>query len=97
MQIDKIYIIFLERLLQTFHTNMNQIVALHAFMSSNTPDITVEHTLRLDMVKTNIENAYHPATWESIVLVTVIYVFTWTMRMDGNNYHTTQLMKNTGV
>lgn len=94
MQINKIFI-FLERLLQTSPTNMNQIVAFHALMSSNTPDITVEHTLRFDMVKTNIGNGYHPATGVFIVPVTGVYVFTWTIRVDAHNYHTTQLMKNT--
>lgn len=74
---------------------MNQMVAFHALMTRFTTEITYEHILRFDMVKTNIGKGYHPATGVFIVPVTGVYVFTWTIQVDANNYHTTQLMKNT--
>lgn len=85
-----IYIILLEGQSQSSPKNINYIVAFYALMSRNTPGITVRNTLRLDMVKTNIENCYHPATGVFIVPGTCMYVFTWTIRVNGYNYHTTQ-------
>lgn len=64
-------------------------------MSKNTPSITLQHPLRFDVVKTNQGNAYHPSTGVFMVPQTGMYVFTWTVRIDGANYHSTELVVNT--
>jgi hypothetical protein len=47
------------------------------------------------VVKTNQGNAYHPTTGVFMVPQTGIYVFTWTIRIDGSRSHSTQLVVNT--
>ncbi|XP_061177073.1 uveal autoantigen with coiled-coil domains and ankyrin repeats-like [Saccostrea echinata] len=72
-------------------------IAFYSYMSQKTPTISVQYSLRFDVVKTNVGNGYHSATGVFIVPETGIYVFTWTIRVLGDNYHSTQLMVNTDV
>lgn len=82
-------------MLSTPSIKPNQIVAFHAYISKHTNEITGDHTLIFDVVKTNEGNSYHPATGVFNVPVTGVYVFTWTIRLSLNSRHSTQLMKNT--
>lgn len=63
-------------------------------MTDRTPSITIQHPLVFDVVKTNDGNGYHATTGVFSAPETGVYVFTWTMRENGDCYHSTQLMVN---
>jgi hypothetical protein len=87
-------LLFSGRLLATVPHDTGNVIAFYAYMSANTPPITLQHPLRFDVVKTNAGNAYHPNTGVFMVPQTGIYVFTWTIRIDGTNYHSAELVAN---
>jgi hypothetical protein len=70
-------------------------IAFYAMMSKNTPSINLQYPLKFDVVKTNQGNAYHPNTGVFMVPQTGTYVFTWTVRIDIHNAHSTELIVNT--
>jgi hypothetical protein len=72
-------------------------IAFYAYMTKDTPTITIRHSLTFDVVKTNLGNGYHPATGVFIAPESGVYVFTWSIRENGNDYHPTELMVNTDV
>lgn len=71
-------------------------IAFYAYMTGRTPSITIQHPLVFDVVKTNDGNGYHATTGTFIAPETGLYVFTWTIRENGDCYHSTQLMVNSG-
>lgn len=89
--------LFTGRLLDTIPStpDAGHTIAFYAIMSYNTPSITLQHPLRFDVVKTNQGNAYHPTTGVFMVPQRGMYVFTWTVRIYGANYHSTELVLNT--
>ncbi|XP_062596818.1 uncharacterized protein LOC134258306 isoform X1 [Saccostrea cucullata] len=70
-------------------------IAFYVYMSRNTGAISGQQILTFDVVKTNVGNGYYYATGIFIVPETGIYVFTWTIRENSTNRHSTQLVKNT--
>lgn len=46
-------------------------------------------------MRTNQGKAYHPTIGVLMVPQTEMYLFTWTVRIDGGNYHSTELVVNT--
>ncbi|XP_062596428.1 uncharacterized protein LOC134257863 [Saccostrea cucullata] len=74
---------------------MSNPIAFYAYMSKNTPTVTIQHPLSFDVVKTNFGNGYHSTTGVFMVPESGVYVFTWTIRIGDNNHHSTQLMVNT--
>lgn len=89
--------LYLERLLspttqQPVTTSTN--IAFYAYMTGRTPSITIQHPLVFDVVKTNNGNGYHATTGVFIAPEPGVYVFTWSMRENGDCYHSTQLMVN---
>ncbi|XP_061176983.1 complement C1q-like protein 2 [Saccostrea echinata] len=78
-----------------YPSNMVKPIAFYAYMSKNTPIITIQHPLSFDVVKTNLGNGYHSTTGVFMVPESGVYVFTWTIRVRYSSYHSTQLMVNT--
>jgi hypothetical protein len=70
-------------------------IAFYAYIAHDTPTIILLHPLVFDVVKTNVGNGYHPATGTFITPESGVYVFTWSIRQDGNSHHSTNLMVNT--
>ena len=58
---------------------------------------TAHHILNFDTVITNVGSAYYPHSGTFIAPRSGIYVFTWTIRQLGYNYHTTELLVNSKV
>ena len=56
-----------------------------------------DHSLAFDTVITNVGNAYHPQSGTFIAPRTGLYVFTWTIRLWGNSYHTSELLVDNNV
>lgn len=99
MKIHFTIFIFLERLLSPTTqqpVTTSTIIAFYAYMTGRTPSITIQHPLVFDVVKTNDGNGYHATTGTFIAPETGLYVFTWTIRENGDCYHSTQLMVNSG-
>lgn len=72
-------------------------VTFYAYMSKSLPAnvATPHHVLKIDVVRTNIGNAYHSSTGVFMVPETGVYVFIWSF-MNGNlAIHSTKLMINT--
>lgn len=72
-------------------------VAFYAYLSSDTPASVAHHIITFDTVITNVGNAYHPHSGTFIALRSGLYVFTWTIRLWGNSYFTTELIVNNNV
>ena len=90
--------IFLERLLLQPTTLPIEKVAFYAYFSSHVPTSgAAHHILNFETVITNVGNAYFPHSGTFIAPRSGIYVFTWTIRENGNNYHTTELLVNNKV
>jgi hypothetical protein len=66
------------------------VIAFYAYMSRDTPTITIQHPLTFDVVKTNLGNGYHPATGVFIAPESGVYVFTWIIRKNQNHRHLTE-------
>lgn len=72
-------------------------VAFYAYLSSDTPASIAHYILKFDNVITNVGNAYHPHVGTFIAPRSGLYVFTWTIRMTGHSYQTTELVVNNNV
>lgn len=72
-------------------------VAFYAYFSSNIPASSAYHILAFDKVITNVGNAYHPHSGSFLAPRSGLYVFTWTIRLWGPRYHTTELLVNNNV
>lgn len=72
-------------------------VAFYAYFSSTIPASSVYHILAFDKVITNVGNAYHPHSGSFIAPRSGLYVFTWTIRINGERYHKTELLVNNNV
>lgn len=72
-------------------------VAFYAYLSSDAPASVAHHIILFDTVITNVGNAYHPHMGTFIAPRSGLYVFTWTIRLYGNAYFTTQLVVNNVV
>lgn len=93
-----IFIFILERLLLQPTTLPIEKVAFYAYFSSDMPTSgAAHHILNFETVITNVGNAYFPHSGTFIAPRSGIYVFTWTIRQQGNNYHTTELLVNNKV
>ncbi|XP_062591677.1 uncharacterized protein LOC134253180 [Saccostrea cucullata] len=82
-----------ERLLAPVTTSapLSNIVAFYAYLSKDVLSPGPNHILTFDDV---ITNAYHSHAGTFIVPRSGLYVFTWTIRIYGANYHSTELMVN---
>lgn len=72
-------------------------VAFYAYFSSSFPASIAHRILTFDKVITNVGNAYHPHSGTFIAPRSGLYVFTWTIRLRLNFYHTTELVVNNNV
>lgn len=72
-------------------------VAFYAYLSSDTPGSVAHHIITFDTVITNVGNAYHPHSGTFIAPRSGLYVFTWTIRLWGNSYFTSELLVNNNV
>ena len=72
-------------------------VAFFAYLSSYTMASTTHHILAFDTVITNVGYAYHSNVGTFIAPHTGFYVFTWSIRMNRRNEHTTELVINNDV
>ena len=72
-------------------------VAFFAYFSTHNVASSPHHILAFDKVITNIGNAYHPHSGSFLAPRSGVYVFIWTIRLDGNNYHTTELLHDNNV
>ncbi|XP_062591679.1 uncharacterized protein LOC134253182 [Saccostrea cucullata] len=85
-----------ERLLTPVTTtaSLSNIVAFYAYFSKNVLSPGLHHILTFDNVITNTGNAYHSHAGTFIAPRSGLYVFTWTIRIYGTSYHSTELMVN---
>lgn len=72
-------------------------VAFYAYLSTNIPASDAHRIIAFDKVVTNVGNAYHPHSGTFIAPRSGLYVFTWTIRLYGHYYHTTELLVNNNV
>lgn len=72
-------------------------VAFYAHLSSSLPASVAHRIIAFDTVVTNVGNAYHPHMGTFIAPKSGLYVFTWTIRMYGRTYHTTELVVNNNI
>ncbi|XP_061176117.1 heavy metal-binding protein HIP-like [Saccostrea echinata] len=73
----------------------DNIAAFYAFfLAKDIPSPSAHRILTFDKVITNAGNDYHPNTGTFIAPRSGLYVFTWTIRMYGVSYHTTELLVN---
>ena len=72
-------------------------VAFFAYFSTHNVAASPHQILPFDKVITNIGNAYHPHSGSFLAPQSGVYVFIWTIRLDGNNYHTTELLHDNNV
>ena len=72
-------------------------VAFFGYFSSNHLISDAAYILAFDTVITNVGNAYHPHSGTFIAPRSGLYVFTWTIRQYGTNYHTTELTVNNNI
>ena len=86
-----------ERLLLQPTTIPVESVAFFAHFSSITPAGINHHILVFDKVITNVGNAYHSHTGTFIAPRSGLYVFTWTIRLYGPIYHSTELLVDNNV
>lgn len=87
-----------ERLLSIQPTSVPvNMVAFYAYLSSDTPASIAHYIFKFDNVITNVGNAYHPHVGTFIAPRSGLYVFTWTIRMTGHSYQTTELVVNNNV
>ncbi|XP_062581433.1 complement C1q-like protein 4 [Saccostrea cucullata] len=78
----------------TTTASLNNIVAFYAYLSQDVPSPSAHYILAFDNVITNAGNAYHSHTGTFIAPRSGLYVFTWTIRMYGDSYHSTELLIN---
>ncbi|XP_078313982.1 uncharacterized protein LOC111104290 [Crassostrea virginica] len=72
-------------------------VAFFAYFSTHNPPSTHHHILAFDTVITNVGKAYHPHSGTFIAPRTGLYVFTWTIRLWGSSYHTSELLVDNNI
>lgn len=72
-------------------------VAFFAFSTSMIHASAYNHTLVFDNAVTNIGNAYNTQSGKFISPNYGLYVFTWTIRIWGPSYHTTELLVDNSV
>lgn len=72
-------------------------VAFYAYLSSSVPSSDAHRIIPFDTVITNVGNAYHPHMGTLIAPKSGLYVFTWTIRLDGHRFHTTELVVNNKI
>lgn len=72
-------------------------VAFYAYVSSSIPASVAHRIIAFDTVITNGGNAYHPHMGTFIAPKSGLYVFTWTIRLYGQTYHTTGLVVNNNI
>ena len=72
-------------------------IAFFAFFASPTSASATHQILAFDTVITNVGNAYHSHVGTFIAPRTGLYVFTWTIRMNHDNEHSTELVQNNNV
>lgn len=90
--------IFLERLLSIQPTIVPvNYVAFYAYLSSSVPASDAHRIIAFDTVITNVGNAYHPHMGTLIAPKSGLYVFTWTIRLSGQRYYTTELVVNNKI
>lgn len=72
----------------------DETVAFYAYMSTNMNNIGGQQTLIFDVVKTNAGNGLHPTTGVFTSPSSGFYVFTWTIRLHDNSFHSIVLILN---
>lgn len=78
-------------------TENTETVAFFAQLSSHTHAFDAHRIIAFDKTITNVGHAYHPYSGTFIAPRSGVYVFTWTIRLYGESYHTTQLMVNNQI
>lgn len=78
-------------------TENTETVAFFAHLSSHTHAFDAHRIIAFDETITNVGNAYHPYSGTFIAPRSGVYVFTWTIRLYGDSYHTTELMVNNKI
>ena len=89
--------IVIARLLLQPTTVPVETVAFFAYFSTHNPPSMHHHILAFDTVITNVGNAYHPHSGTFIAPRTGLYVFTWTIRLWGDSYHTSELLVDNNI
>ena len=92
-----VFFLFQKRLLLQPTTVPAESVAFFAYLSTHNDASSSHYILAFDKVITNIGNAYHANMGAFIAPRSGIYVFIRTVRMNGHNYHTTELVHNNTV
>lgn len=72
----------------------DETVAFDAYMSTNMNNIGGQQTLIFDVVKTNAGNGLHPTKGVFTAPSSGFYVFTWTIRLHHNSFHSIVLIIN---
>ena len=88
---------FQERLLLQPTTVPAESIAFFAYFSTNNDASSTHQILAFDKVITNVGNAYHPHSGTFIAPRSGVYVFIWTIRLNTNRYHTTELLHDNNV
>nr|XP_022293763.1 uncharacterized protein LOC111104216 [Crassostrea virginica] len=86
-----------ERLLLQPTTVPAESIAFFAYFSTNNDASSTHQILAFDKVITNIGNAYHPHSGSFLAPRSGVYVFIWTIRLNTNRYHTTELLHDNNV
>lgn len=66
-------------------------------MSSHVPASTSHHILVFNKVITDVGNAYYSHMGTFIAPKSGLYVFTWSIRINGNNYHSAELLADNNI
>lgn len=84
-----------ERMLVQEIPTSSAVVAFYAYMSkSQRPVVVIPHHVHVfDVVRTNVDNAYHSSTGVFTVPQSGVYVFIWSFLNSA--FYSTQLMINT--
>ena len=69
-------------------------IAFYAYMSTDMNNIGGHHTLIFDVIKANPGLGLHSTTGVFTAPKSGFYVFTWTIRVYNNNFHSVELVVN---
>ena len=68
-----------------------------AYFSTHNIASSPHHIFAFDKVITNIGNAYHPHSGSFLAPRSGVYVLVWTIRLDGNSNHGTELLHDNNI
>ncbi|CAG2202841.1 C1QL [Mytilus edulis] len=76
---------------------MQRFTAFYAYMSKIDVSPGNGHTLKFDVVKTNINGGYNPSSGVFTVPTDGVYVFTFSIRLHSGDYGAYEIVKNAEV